>query len=277
MSNIPEDELDATRAALAPTLQAAAAILPLIAKARQPRFPPEKAAHWQATCERLATAWNGRHQEAGKDLRPAIFALCAQAVELADADCLRLAEALASATDVLEDPERQQDARLAAALSAASEALCEENGLEHPSFNERARYLAQRLEQSLTPAAHAIRNPTLDRLFVGEAEEQLENMYEAFDLLPPDAYAIKTAAEEIAALTEPLELFDIMDRARLIIVRLSPGQGENIDLDDPATHDDVLQRIALLEAAIAEIEVSRATEKSPAPIVFPPPGRPPRS
>ena len=277
MSNIPEDELDATRAALAPTLQAVADILPLIAKTREPRFPPEKAANWQAACERLAIAWSGRHCEAGGDLRPAIFALGALAVELADADCLRLAEALASATDILEDPARQNDLRLTAALSAASEGLREENGLEHPTFSERARYLAQRLEQSLKPATHAVRNPTLDRLFVDEAGEQLECMQEAFDCLPPDAYAIKSAAEEIAALAEPLELFDIMDRARLIIARLTPHAGDNLDLDDPSTRSDLLQRIALLEAAIAEIEVSPANEKSPGPIVFPPPNRPPRS
>lgn len=277
MSNRPQDELDATRAALAPTLQAVADILPLIAKARQPRFAPEKATRWQAGCERLAAAWNGRHGDAGKDLRPAIFALCAQATELADADCLRLAEALASATDVLEDPARQHDPRLAAALSAASEGLREVNGLELPSFSERARYLAQRLEQSLQPASHAVRTPALDRLFVGEAGEQLDSMQEAFELLPPDAYAIKTAAEEIVALAEPLELFDIMDRARLIVARLTPQAGENLDLDAPPTRADVLQRIALLAAAIGEIEISPANEKLPGPIVFPPPDRPRQS
>ena len=71
--------------------------------------------------------------------------------------------------------------------------------------------------------------------------------------MPPDAYAIKTAAEEIVLLAEPLELYDIIDRARILVVRLTPRTGENLDLDESETRDHVLERIVLIEEAIAEI------------------------
>lgn len=273
MSDIPKDDLDATRAALAPTLQAVADVLPLIAQARQPRFPPETAERWQAACNRLVHAWTERHGDGLPRLRPAVFELCAIAVELRDGDCLQLAEALASATDPLEDPARREDPRLLAAISAACECLAGDNGLESPAFPERARYLTQRLEQSARPAAGpTVRTPTLDRIFVGEACERLDAMHEALELLPPDAYAIKTAAGEITQLAEPLELHDIIDRARIVASRLTPRHGENIDLDDAATRDDLLAHIAVLADAIAEIGAAPPALPAPGPIVFPPPG-----
>lgn len=269
--SIPDDELDATRAALAPTLQAAAAVLPLIAKAREPRFPPEKAARWQAACEHLALAWSERHGEGAARFRPAVFELCAITVELGDADCLHLSEALASATDQLEDPARREDARLLAAISATCECLHEENGLEHPAFSERARHLARRLEQSLAPpTGAATRTPTLDRIFVGEATERLDAMYEALELLPPDAYAIKTAAEDVVHLAEPLELYDIIDRARIVIARLTPRLGQHVDLDDEHTRREVLARIDVLAAAVTDIGADLDPAERRAPIVFPP-------
>lgn len=276
MSKIPEHELEATRAALAPTLQAAADILPLLVKAHEPRFPPEMAERWHATCARLVAAWSDRHGDGDAEFRPAVIELCACAVELNDGDCLRLAEALASASDCLEDPARLDDARLLAALAAASECLSAENVLEHPSFSERARHLAERLEQACKGSGPLVRTPTLDRIFVSEASERVDAMIDALELLPPDAYAIKSAAEDIIALAEPLELHDIIDRARVLIARLKPGSGINIDLDDERTRNDVLARITLLENGIGEMRVSPADEKSPGPIVFPPPTRPPR-
>ncbi len=268
MNEIPEDELDSTRAALAPTLQATADILPLVAKARESRFPPEKVERWQTAATRLNTAWSGRYGEPGADLRPAVFALCAEALELGDADCLRLTEALAGATDLLEDPARQDDARLLAAITATCECLTEENGLEHPAFSERARHLAERLEQSQKPPA--ARNPTLDAIFVDEAMEQIALMHEALELLPPDAYAIRTAAEEIETLAEPLDLPDLIDRARLVAARLFSRNGQQSDLDDPAVHDELLRRIDFLADGIAALDTTPPAEPTLPTIVFPP-------
>jgi len=249
----PPDNIDATRAALEPTLRAVADILPLIAKAREPRFSPELAARWQSACQQLAQAWNDRHCGGLADFRPAIFELCAIAIELNDADCLQLSEALASASDLLEDPQRRDGARLLAAISATCECLNMDDGIEHPLFSQRARHLTERLHHSAAFDNAEGGNPALLRIFFGEAQDRLQSMYEAFDLLPPDAYAIKTAAEEIILLAEPLELFDIIDRARILVVRLTPRAGENLDLDDQETRDHVLDRITLIEEAIAEI------------------------
>ena len=251
--SLPPDDLDATRAALEPTLRAVADILPLIAKAREPRFPPELAARWQACCQQLAQAWNDRHCGGLADFRPAIFEFCAIAIELNDSDCLQISEALASASDLLEDPQRRDEARLLAAISATCECLNIDDGIEHPLFEQRAKHLTERLLNSTAFGGAEGGNPALLRIFLGEAQERLQSMYEAFDLLPPDAYAIKTAAEEIVLLAEPLELYDIIDRARILVVRLTPRTGENLDLDESETRDHVLDRIVLIEEAIAEI------------------------
>lgn len=251
---IHPDELDSTRAALEPTLRAVADILPLVAQARESRFPPELATRWEEICQRLRQNWSNRHSDGLLDFRPVVFELCALAVELNDSDCLHFSEALATATDRLEDPIYQDAPQLIAALSAACECLVDDNSLEHPLFSERIRYLAHRLEHCSHPGSAAGHpNPTLERIFVGEVQERLEAMREALELLPPDAYAIKSAAEEIVHLAEPLELYDIIDRARLLIIRLTPAPGENLDLDIPETRDHVLDRIALLETAITEI------------------------
>lgn len=252
--NIPPDDLDSTRAALEPTLRAVAEILPLVVEARQPRFPPELSRRWQDCCHRIARFWSERHCGGLTDFRPAVFELCAIAIELNDGDCLQLSEALASASDLLEDHRRSEEARLLAAISATCECLVIEHGIEHPLFSERARHMIGRLQDSLqavennAPLALAI-----VASFLGEAREQVDAMHEALQLLPPDAYAIKTAAEAIVRLAKPLEHFNVIDCARLLIFRLTPRAGEDLDLDDPETRAHVLDRIALLESALAEI------------------------
>jgi len=252
--DLPPEEIDSARAALEPTLRAVADILPLVAQARAPRFPPEQSERWQACCARLAHSWAERHCGGMNDFRPAVFELCALAVELNDGDCLRLSEELASASDLLENPQRQQEARLLATLSAACECLALDNGLEHPLFPQRAAYLIERLQHCQNPADdHGQLNPLLLRLFVDEAREQINAMREALELLPPDAYAIKSIAEEMARQAAPLECYDLIDRARLLVVRLTPRAGENLDLENPETRAHVLDRMALLEAAVHEI------------------------
>lgn len=251
---IPPEELDATRAALEPTLRVVADILPLLAQTREARFPLELSERWQACSLRLAQFWSNRHGGGLSGFRPAIFELCAIAVELNDSDCLQLSEALASASDLLEDPQRCEEARLLAAISATCECLSIDNGIEHPLFAERAQHLTERLRLSLElPAESDGNHPALLRLFVDEAQDRIDDMHAALELLPPDAYAIKTGAEEIAHLAEPLELYDLIDRARLLVVRLTPRSGENLDLDDPETREHVLDRIDLLASAVAEI------------------------
>lgn len=246
-----EADLDETRAALAPTLAAAAAILPWV-KPKTPRFPPAVAARWQALCSRLAAAWSDRHGEGLAGLRPAIFELYAVALELGDGDCLQLAEALASATDSLDTPEGMSDPRLCAALSATLECLAEEQCLEHLAFPERAQHFAARLLRCAAGKGDLQqRSPILDRLFAGEAGECLERIRMGLAALPPDPYAVKLAASDIAHLAEPLELDAIRSLAGRLVRLLTLRAGESVDLDSEASRSAVLELLAELEKAIA--------------------------
>lgn len=210
--DLPEDELEAARAALAPTLQATEAILPWVAKSRPPRFDARLNTRWIAAGKNLAEAWGDRHGAGATTIRPAIFGLYAIALEVGDSACLRLGEALADAADCLESD--HPPARLIAALSAAVECLSEPTGLEHEAFAERARHFAQRLEASATAAAGTERSPVLDRMFVSEAGEQIELMRDALAALPPDAYVLQTEAIKLAQHAEQLELWGVMHLAR---------------------------------------------------------------
>jgi len=249
---LPEDDLEDSRAALAPTLEAAAAILPWVAKPRPLRFDEKLNQRWVAAACRLSIAWSERHGQTVDDIRPAIFALYGIALETGDADCLHLGEALASASDLLEGGNPAP--RLIAALTATIECLGEEGGLEHVLFAERARHFSQRLEASMAPSTgNSQRSAVLDRLFVGEAGERLERMHDALAALPPDAYALKLEADEIAQQAEHLELYGILHLARQIERTISEHAG-NGDLDQPQLRQTMQELLHQLETGIAAID-----------------------
>lgn len=251
MTDIPRDDLEETRAALAPTLEATAAILPWVAKPRPLRFDEKINLRWVAGCARLFAAWSERHNHGTDDVRPSIFALYALALETADADCLHLGEALASAADTLEHGE--PSARLIAALTATIECFNESGGLEHVLFAERARHFARRLETSIAPGNGSNqRSAVLDRLFVGEAGERLERMQDALAALPPDAYALKLEASELVQQAEHLELYGIVHLVRQLEQAI-PGKHHIGDLDSPAVRQtlaNILQQLATAVTAI---------------------------
>jgi hypothetical protein len=251
MADIPEDDLEETRAALAPTLEATAAILPWLAKPREARFETKLNQRWIAACSRLAAAWSARHGEGADDIRPAIFALYAIALETADADCLHLGEALASAADRLE--ENNDQPRLNAALSACIECLTEPAGLEHVLFAERAQHFARRLENCIGPDGREVeRSAILDQLFVKEAEERLERMREALDALPLDAYALKVESAEILQQAEHLDLYGIIHLGRQLQQAI-PGNNQADETENPANRDTLLGLLTQLESAIAAV------------------------
>ena len=251
MPDIPEAELAETRAALAPTLAAVAAILPWLAKPRPLRFDSALNQRWIEACAGLATAWADRFGPGADQIRPAIFSLYGVALESADVDCLRLGEALASAADQLEAD--SPSPRLIAALAACSESLNDVQGLEHPAFPERAIHFAQRLEAMAAPgAASGERSAVLDRLFVSEANESLERMRDALALLPPDAYALKLAAAELAQAAENAELSGVMHLARQLTARLTTLGN---DLDEAPGRTQVDECLQQLAAAIAAVNV----------------------
>lgn len=247
---LPGDEFEESRAALAPTLEATAAVLPWLAKPRALRFEEKLNKRWIAAASRLAIAWSERHEQGGAEVRPAIFGLYSIALETADNDCLLLGETLASAADLLESGE--PPARLVAALTASIECLVEEGGLEHVLFAERARHFAQRLSDSMNSALdNNPRSAVLDRLFASEATERLERMHDALTALPPDAYALKLENSELALHAEHLDLYGVVHLARQL-ENLILGGDKAGDLDNPT------QRRAI-EVILHQIEVAIAT------------------
>lgn len=252
MQELPGDELEETRAALAPTLEATAAILPWVAKPKALRFAPDINERWIGACARLRTAWSGRYGPEGSDLRTAIFALYAIAIETGDTDCLRLGEALASAADQLEIAVGAP--ALIAALSASVEALIDDEGLENLLFPERARHFATRLVQAADSAKQgATRSLALDRLFAAESRERIEHMHEALDALPLDIYALKLEADEMAQHAEQLELFGIVYLCRELL-GLLPAGGQPEMADTPAFRACIERQLQGLSEAISALD-----------------------
>lgn len=251
MADIPEEDLEETRAALAPTLAATAAILPWVSKPRQLRFEAKLNERWVAAGKRLAAAWSDRHGAGAEDIRPAIFNLYAIAIETADCDCLRLGEALASAADRLENA--NPSPRLIAAITGAIECLNEADGLEHEAFSDRAQHFSMRLESTASALDNAERSAVLDRLFVDEAREQIELMHDALAALPPDAYALTTEAMKLAQQAELLELWGIMHLAR----QLADYIGRNAtELDSPESREKIETLLHTLGTAIAAVDTA---------------------
>lgn len=254
---LPGDDdpaLAQTRAALAPTLEATAAILPWVASPKPPRFDPKLSERWQETCKRLATAWSERYREGLEDFRPAVFALCGVALELADVDCLRLTEAFASASDRLDDPASLQDVRLVAAITAGIECLQEDGGLESDHFPQRAAHLAGRLEQCAAHAGTASpRSSTIDRLFVSEALELMDRINEALEMWPVDLYGAREASLALYQQAEPLELDGIANIALRLISLFSAPAGTTSQIDGEGLLDQARSLLAKLDLAVGEV------------------------
>lgn len=255
----PPPEPPPPLAPLASTLEATAAILPLVAKPKQSRFPPEQVEAWEMAAKRLALSWNARRSWGKVDLRPAVFALCAAAVDLQDPDALTLAEALASATDRLDDPAALEDVYLVAAISASVECLSGPDALDHEAFSDRVKHLAQRLEACARPGEYPLRSPTLDKLFFDEATEHIETMYGALDALPPDPEAMATAARALSRLAEPLELDTLVDMAYGFSEILS-RRGDELDLEAEDTRQVVMDILGSLEEQVRQVEEGRDPE-----------------
>lgn len=249
MADIPEDDLEETRAALAPTLEATAAILPWVAKPKALRFDAKLNERWIGAGKHLAQIWSERHGKGAEDIRPAIFNIYAIALETADADCLRLGEALASAADRLE--EATPAPRLIAALTGAIECLSEPAGLEHAAFSERARHFARRLEAMAGAADNTERSVVLDQLFVSEARELIEQMLDALAVLPPDAYALTTESIKLAQQAELLEIWSVMHLARQIADCVARNAS---DLESAVTRQTIEDLVQALTEAIATVD-----------------------
>jgi hypothetical protein len=245
------DELEGTRAALAPTLEAAAAILPWVKKPQPLRFPPELNTRWQAACQALAERWAERHQRGDTVIRPAIFSLLGIALESGDIDCLRFGETLASVADRLEAG--AAGTRLVAAITATSEALQEANGLENSGFIGRIQHFTQRLESSLQPSNKpGERSDVLDNLFVHDSEERLERMREALLVLPIDVYALRLECQEMIEQAQEIDMFGIIHLGRQLAnyVALMGEAGEE---EQERARDEISALLDTIAMALAAV------------------------
>lgn len=247
VADIPDEDLAGTRAALAPTLAATAAVLPWLVKDRPARFDAALNQRWIAAGRELGRAWSTRPANASGVVRQAVFSLYSVALDSHDTDCLALGEALASATDRLEGG--PPPAHLIAAMSAAIECFDEATGLEHEAFALRARHFAQRLTAAVEQPPRQ-RSSLIDHLFATEVGERLQLMREALNALPPDAVMLKSEAAQIAEQAELIELFGLMDQARKLAGRIDA----TTDLEHPATRAVIESDLKRLGEGIAAVD-----------------------
>lgn len=230
--------------AVASAQEATAAILPWLAKPQKLRFPPELNTRWIAACQRLHGAWANRHGANENDIRASVFALYSLTLETGDTDCLRLGEALASAIDCLET--EAAPPRIIAALSACTECLSEDGGLEHPAFAERIQHFAARLEKCTATAKESSeRSAVIDRLFVAETHERLERMHDALAALPPDGGALLIETSELVEHAEHLALYGMVHAARQLQRTLQQASTHN-SLESETIRAHVLSQLVAL-------------------------------
>lgn len=252
MADFTDNNIPDSQTALAPTLDAMASILPLIGKSQPARFSPELNKRWQSACSEFSARWAARTTEGPTAIRPGIFALLGIAIESGDADYLHLCETLATAADHLEN--RQPGNRLIAALTATTEALQDEGGLENAHLPSRARHFAQRLETAMRPSGKpGERSDILDALFVQDTEECLARMREALDALPIDVYAIELEAAELIQHAEQIEMWGIYHQARQVQSFVLQLGDASEAVQDQAVQD-ITRQIDLIEQTLSAVD-----------------------
>ena len=251
MTGFPEKDLEETRAALAPTLEATAAILPWVAKPQPSRFSEDLNQRWIEGRNALSLAWDARHQEGTEGLRPAIYQLLAVTLETGDIDYLALGEALASLADHLDT--NPLTAKITAAFSATLEALQELGSLENPALPARARHFADRINQTLLPSNKpGERSDVLDDIFVEDSYERLEVMRDALEVLPIDIYALKLESESLTRHAEQIDMWGIVHLARQLEAYVLSMDESNENTQDKARFD-ITSILDTLEEALGQI------------------------
>jgi hypothetical protein len=90
----------------------------------------------------------------------------------------------------------------------------------------------------------------LDHLFAEEANERIGLMHEALAALPPDAYALKCEAAQIAQQAEYLELYGIVHQARALANSIA-SEG---DLDSDSARLRIEESLRQLTRTIAAVD-----------------------
>jgi hypothetical protein len=140
---------------MAAVLAQTASILPFVAQAKLPRFSENATEIWQGATDALLKGWGVRYQAGWSEFRSAVFGLCGAALTMGEPAFLRLSEALASASDRVDD-DFEPPGHLVAAIAAVMECLGEKEFLEHKALYERLDVFATRLEKAADEEMRAV-------------------------------------------------------------------------------------------------------------------------
>lgn len=252
-SSISLQDISANKAAMSPMLDAATAILPLLAQISKPRFDPKINSQWKIECKDFYQLWKNRKINDAPSLEKlhnCVWKIYQLALKTEDDVCIPFGEALMSAFDRFEtiDEENNRNALpLITALSAASEMLYDSQGLEHTQLDNRFNYFCERLKNAAMCNNYNGRSNQIDKMFQNEAFEHLDLMQEALISLPPDIDTLQESADWLVQEAEQIELSVIAKQARNIELKIN-ALAEN--LDDELARLEVVESLPILSKVI---------------------------
>ncbi len=236
-----------------PKLDAASAILPVLAQISKPRFDPKINTQWKAECKNFYQLWKNRKindAQSLENLHNCVWKIYQLTLKTKDDICLPFGEALMSAFDRFEtmDEEHNRNAfPLITALAAVTEMLNDPQGLEHTQLDNRLNYFRERLNSAAICNNYNGRSNKIDKMFQNEAYEHLDLMQEALISLPPDITTLKESADWLVQEAEQIELNVIAKQARNIEIKINT-LAEN--LDDELARLDVVESLPILSKII---------------------------
>lgn len=247
-------ESPAGAGALLGTLGAAAEVLPLLSanlnESPARRFDDAQIARWQAAARALDDAWHRLLTGKPEGCRAAATGLVEVALELSDPPSLLLAEALADAAGIAEDPARRELPAFRAAFAAALEVVTDPEGPRQKAFDLKAPRLARRLAERRSAPTQAVLPGGSPRWFAEDAREWVQELAAAIDAVPPKRLALLSGLDWLAR-QDACNTMAIRGLATIAhgVVR----QVRTDDLDQPETHALLADTVAALATAIDEL------------------------
>jgi hypothetical protein len=240
--------------ALLGTLGAAAEVLPLLSTGLNDsparRFDDAQITRWQGAARVLDDAWHRLLTGNPEGCRAAATGLVEVALELSDPPSLQLAEALADAAGLAEDPSRRELPAFRAAFAAALEVAVDPDGPRQKAFDDKASRLSRRLAESRSVPAQAVLPGSSPRWFAEDAHEWVRELAAAIDAVPPKRLVLLSGLDWLAR-QESCNMMAIRGLATIAhgVIR----QVRTDDLDQPDTHALLVDTIAALSTAIDEM------------------------
>jgi hypothetical protein len=236
---------------LSGSLGGTADVLALLAAGRRPkRFDDEQLARWRQAAAGVDSAWH--RQLSGEDAgsRAAATQLVAVALELGDASSLCLAEAIADACGLAEDPAIREGAAFRAAMAAALDVARADEGPDQPSFEARVTQAVRRLSENRQPPVRGVVTNGPTPWFIEDAREWLRELDAAIVAVPPKRVALLSGLDWLAA-QEACSMIAVRGLARLAHQVIA--QVRTDDLDQPDIHALLADTIRALRTSLGEL------------------------